>query len=117
MTASRATTRTTRFGLLIVAVVHILTAATLSFTHGHIPSRAGDHSAIAGAEEGHGGQPPGHADVCVICQAVGSAHVSPAASRTFIDPVHALAGAEYDSVLLPALRTYSSASPRSPPRG
>jgi hypothetical protein len=115
MTASRATSRTTRFGLLIVAVIHIVTAATLSFTHGHVPSDA-VVSVSSASEDGDGGSRSAHGDVCVICQAFGSAHVTPAAAKTFTEPVHAAVRAVDDSVVLPSVQTYSSASPLGPPR-
>jgi hypothetical protein len=107
--------RATRFGLLIVAAIHIMTAATLSFTHGHIPSDAAV-SVTSASEDGDGGSRPAHADVCVICQALGSAHVTPVSAKTFGEPVHAAILAVSGYLALPSVQTYSSASPRGPPR-
>ena len=108
--------RSTRYGLLIVAMIHIMTAATLSFTHGHIPSDAAGRSVVAATDDGDGGSRPGHTDACVICQTLSSTHVSSVASKTITEPVHAPVGAESDPMTLPSVPTYSSASPRGPPR-
>jgi hypothetical protein len=114
MLASHSRSRAARCGLLIVAVIHLVTAATLPFTHAHLPPDAAAGPVVAAAE-GESGSLPVHADICVICQAFGSAHVTHTPAQTFAAGTAAQAAVvlHQTKIVAPA---YSSSHPRAPPR-
>lgn len=104
-----------RSGLLIVAVIHFLAAATLSFAHSHVTA-AGTPDAVTDASEQQGSGPHGHTDACVLCQALASAHVAPGRVQAFSDVPSREVSAAFDQADAAAVPTHSSSHPRAPPR-
>lgn len=114
MLVSRSRSRSARCGLLIVAVIHLVTAATLPFTHAHLPPDAVDGPVVAAAE-GENGSLPVHTDICVICQAFGSAHVTHITAQTFAAGTDGQAAVVLHRTKIVA-PPHSSSHPRAPPR-
>ncbi|MGH7447511.1 MAG: hypothetical protein ACRELT_08115 [Longimicrobiales bacterium] len=115
MTALRPRSGRARYGLLIVAVIHVFTAATLSITHGHAPPAPADQPVIV-APAGDSGAQPAHADICIICQTFGSQQLQHTTAQTFTLPAAVPPAAASDRTHIAAARTFSIASPRAPPR-
>lgn len=115
MILSRPVSLATRSGLLIVAAIHFFAAATLSFTHSHLPA-AGGPGIVTDASEQQEGAPHGHTDICVICQALASAHFAAGRVQAFSDVPPRAVAAAFEQADAAAVPTYTSSHPRAPPR-
>jgi hypothetical protein len=114
MTSARPRSGAARFGLLVVALVHLLATAALPLTHTHALAGAADRVIAAGGD-GDDRSAPGHPDFCTICSTLTHVRMAPdlAVAVSAAADVLAIAGTSPRSVI--SSRVFAAAQPRAPP--